>query len=41
MTTCFVFTSLDKGWGIHSDHESIYENNWTLYVPIMAALSTL
>ena len=27
--------------GILSDHESIYENNWTLYVPIMAALGVL
>ena len=44
MTTvqvCFVFTSLDNGWGILSDHGSIYEHNWTLYEPIMAAPSVL
>ena len=40
-STCFVFTSLDNGWGILSDHGSIYENNWTLYEPIMAAPSVL
>ena len=38
-STCFVFTSLDNGWGILSDHGSIYEHNWTLYEPIMAAPS--
>ena len=26
-STCFVFTSLDNGWGILSDHGSIYEHN--------------
>ena len=30
-STCFVFTSLDNGWGILSDHGSIYEHNWTFY----------
>ena len=24
MITCFVFTRLDNGWGILSDHESMY-----------------
>ena len=37
-STCFVFSSLDNGWGILSDHGSIYEHNWTLYEPIMAAV---
>ena len=26
-STCFEFTSLDNGWGILSDHGSIYEHN--------------
>ena len=40
-STCFVFTSLDNGWGILIDLGSIYEHNWTLYEPIMAAPSVL